>query len=319
MNGRVYDYRLGKFLSVDPIISNPANSQSVNPYSYIGNNPLSGVDPTGYACDDFSTARCDTIWVNPPDAKPTIPSKIRIGDNGNIINTPSLNLNAPATTLLAPGDNARQTAGGETVKPRSDPGSDPMRGALALAPPPGCGHPYVCAAIVVGYLLYGAYNLATGPDATSVPPIATDATGLLKPAEAEPESVPKAATGGAGAISRGPGGPGGGGGEIASAPEVPKRPGENLVIRKMAHLTKPGALAPGERTLLPELPDRGSVWANLKQNFGHLRAAMSESRPIRDATVDPKTGKPINNTGFLRAERYFLESRGWTYRPETTR
>jgi RHS repeat-associated protein len=49
MNGRVYDYRLGRFLSVDPIISNPANSQSINPYSYIGNNPLSGVDPTGYA------------------------------------------------------------------------------------------------------------------------------------------------------------------------------------------------------------------------------------------------------------------------------
>src|SRR5438874_5472836 len=48
MNGRVYDYRLGRFLSVDPIISNPANSQSINPYSYIGNNPLSGIDPTGY-------------------------------------------------------------------------------------------------------------------------------------------------------------------------------------------------------------------------------------------------------------------------------
>jgi RHS repeat-associated protein len=48
MNGRIYDYRLGRFLSVDPIISNPASSQSINPYSYIGNNPLSGVDPTGY-------------------------------------------------------------------------------------------------------------------------------------------------------------------------------------------------------------------------------------------------------------------------------
>jgi RHS repeat-associated protein len=48
MNGRVYDPRLGRFLSVDPIISNPASSQSINPYSYIGNNPLSGTDPTGY-------------------------------------------------------------------------------------------------------------------------------------------------------------------------------------------------------------------------------------------------------------------------------
>jgi RHS repeat-associated protein len=48
MNGRVYDYRLGRFLSVDPIIGDKADSQSINPYSYGGNNPLSGTDPTGY-------------------------------------------------------------------------------------------------------------------------------------------------------------------------------------------------------------------------------------------------------------------------------
>ena len=49
MKGRVFDYQLGRFLSVDPLIGNPMNSQSINPYSYIGNNPLSGTDPTGYA------------------------------------------------------------------------------------------------------------------------------------------------------------------------------------------------------------------------------------------------------------------------------
>lgn len=48
MNGRAYDYELGRFLSVDPIIQFPTNSQSLNPYSYIVNNPLSGTDPTGY-------------------------------------------------------------------------------------------------------------------------------------------------------------------------------------------------------------------------------------------------------------------------------
>nr|WP_269433713.1 HYD1 signature containing ADP-ribosyltransferase family protein [Rheinheimera sp. EpRS3] len=48
MNGRAYDYNLGRFLSVDPIIQSPANSQSLNPYSYIMNNPLAGTDPTGY-------------------------------------------------------------------------------------------------------------------------------------------------------------------------------------------------------------------------------------------------------------------------------
>ena len=53
MNGRVYDYALGRFLSVDPFIQFPLNSQSLNPYSYVLNNPLSGTDPTGYEikCD----------------------------------------------------------------------------------------------------------------------------------------------------------------------------------------------------------------------------------------------------------------------------
>jgi len=48
MNGRGYDYNLGRFLSVDPFIQDPGNSQSINPYTYIMNNPLSGTDPTGY-------------------------------------------------------------------------------------------------------------------------------------------------------------------------------------------------------------------------------------------------------------------------------
>jgi len=47
-NGRAYDYNLGRFLSVDPIISDVSDSRSLNPYAYIMNNPLAGVDPTGY-------------------------------------------------------------------------------------------------------------------------------------------------------------------------------------------------------------------------------------------------------------------------------
>nr|WP_088213134.1 RHS repeat-associated core domain-containing protein [Shewanella sp. Shew256] len=51
MNGRIYDYNLGRFMSVDPFIQSPTSTQSVNPYSYIMNNPLAGTDPTGYAAD----------------------------------------------------------------------------------------------------------------------------------------------------------------------------------------------------------------------------------------------------------------------------
>lgn len=46
MNGRVYDYNVGRFLSVDPFVH--GGSQGINPYSYIMNNPLAGTDPTGY-------------------------------------------------------------------------------------------------------------------------------------------------------------------------------------------------------------------------------------------------------------------------------
>ncbi|MEM6819936.1 MAG: FG-GAP-like repeat-containing protein [Pseudomonadota bacterium] len=48
MNGRVYDAKVGKFLSVDPFIQFPEFSQSLNGYIYVLNNPLSATDPTGY-------------------------------------------------------------------------------------------------------------------------------------------------------------------------------------------------------------------------------------------------------------------------------
>ena len=47
MNGRVYDPRLGRFLSPDPIVANPFHSQSWNRYAYVQNRPMSFTDPTG--------------------------------------------------------------------------------------------------------------------------------------------------------------------------------------------------------------------------------------------------------------------------------
>ena len=45
MNGRVYDPRLGRFLSPDPIVGDPTSSQSWNLYSYVKNNPLEPCGP----------------------------------------------------------------------------------------------------------------------------------------------------------------------------------------------------------------------------------------------------------------------------------
>jgi hypothetical protein len=65
MNGRAYDYNLGRFYGVDPIIQFPTNSQSLNGYSYLMNNPLAGTDPTGYAtCDVKQASSCLENGVN---------------------------------------------------------------------------------------------------------------------------------------------------------------------------------------------------------------------------------------------------------------
>ena len=87
----------------------------------------------------------------------------------------------------------------------------------------------------------------------------------------------------------------------------------------MADLQAPGALGPGERTLLDRLtPDLGSPQANWARNAGVLRDEMASGAPIRDASVNPVTGDLENDTGFLRAERYLLQDRGRTYDPKTT-
>lgn len=44
---RYYDPRTGRFLSPDPMIQDPGDPQSLNAYSYVRNNPVNLVDPTG--------------------------------------------------------------------------------------------------------------------------------------------------------------------------------------------------------------------------------------------------------------------------------
>ena len=83
MGGRVYDYNVGRFLSVDPFIQG-AGSQGINPYSYIMNNPLSGTDPSGYlkVCDTFIVCGHDD-FVDPKINKDVLLlDEIAINHNG---------------------------------------------------------------------------------------------------------------------------------------------------------------------------------------------------------------------------------------------
>ncbi len=89
MNGRVYDYNLGRFMSVDPLIQAPTSTQSINPYSYIMNNPLAGTDPTGYCATTDNAQDCvggiedgESTPVTDEDGKTV--GHIGKDENGNI-------------------------------------------------------------------------------------------------------------------------------------------------------------------------------------------------------------------------------------------
>jgi len=48
MKGRIYSPVGSLFLSPDPYLQDPGNTQNFNRYSYVNNNPLSYIDPTGF-------------------------------------------------------------------------------------------------------------------------------------------------------------------------------------------------------------------------------------------------------------------------------
>jgi RHS repeat-associated protein len=64
MNGRIEDSVTGRFLSPDPRGIIRGNTQSWNRYSYVNNNPLSFVDPSGFG------PGCN-CWANTDPANPT--------------------------------------------------------------------------------------------------------------------------------------------------------------------------------------------------------------------------------------------------------
>lgn len=49
MNGRIYDPKLGRMLSPDPVTQTPENGQNYNRYTYANNNPLRYTDPSGFS------------------------------------------------------------------------------------------------------------------------------------------------------------------------------------------------------------------------------------------------------------------------------
>jgi RHS repeat-associated protein len=93
-----------------------------------------------------------------------------------------------------------------------------------------------------------------------------------------------------------------------AAKPVPVSEGGRLVIGRTPALQK---LLPGERSLLPRMPNLGSKKANWKQNAGLLRQEMRRGQPIRDASPGDRSGE------WLNAERNLLKEHGWRFDAST--
>jgi RHS repeat-associated protein len=65
MNGRVQNPIWGRMLSPDPVVGDLTRPQGLNAYSYAGNNPLTMVDPTGYASTCETNPTCTVYYFEP--------------------------------------------------------------------------------------------------------------------------------------------------------------------------------------------------------------------------------------------------------------
>jgi len=63
-NARFYSPKLGRFLSADTIVPSYANPQSLNRFSYVTNNPLRYIDPTGHWEVDGCAQNCGNTFVS---------------------------------------------------------------------------------------------------------------------------------------------------------------------------------------------------------------------------------------------------------------
>lgn len=83
MGSRWYDSELGRFTQPDTIIPQPGNPQLFNRYTYVLNNPLRHVDPTGHMeVDPGGGGGCDLDCIEAtPTPTPADPLPATTGDS----------------------------------------------------------------------------------------------------------------------------------------------------------------------------------------------------------------------------------------------
>ena len=318
MNGRIYDYNVGRFMSVDPIIQAPANSQSINPYSYIMNNPLSGTDPTGYM--GCAASKIDSVCQSTSSHYGGTKEAVTAQQN-NI----SGELSAAGRKAMSNGVKNQQTSKPNSNTKTSDINSqnkenngtdqDDSRyssffGGNLKVDIGGLlndldnvfsyfSEPIFEGGVTPTGLCNGrgdCFDLSDGFDES-------DTKALLGAVLILPGRTSKATQESVSLVR-------------SSAAKIGEEGGLNLF--KWADETTLTSKGWKGNDFMLYLPDKGSAKANWKQNSGYLREQMKKGYPIKDSFRDAKTGQQLQTGGFLNAERKLLESRGWKYNSSTS-
>ena len=131
---RAYDPAIGRFVSPDSIVPAPGNPQSLNRFSYVYNNPLRFVDPTGLTpeAEGWDEAWADRFAAAHGGQRPTWSdwmdyqhSLLNPGSGPGGDWTDQDWANHSPTPVPAPTPDPRPAPSGETHRPTSTPASTP--------------------------------------------------------------------------------------------------------------------------------------------------------------------------------------------------
>jgi RHS repeat-associated protein len=64
-NSRWLDPALGRFIQADPVVPSLTNSQSLDRYAYVLNNPIKYLDPSGHMCTEFGSCQRRPPFIDP--------------------------------------------------------------------------------------------------------------------------------------------------------------------------------------------------------------------------------------------------------------
>lgn len=348
MNGRMYDPANGRMLRPDNYVQDPLNSQNYNRYSYCWNNPLKYTDPDGnnpiliamlvgaiwnlgsqymagnvmsfgqglsYFCAGALSGGF-TMGGGGPGAGGValslMNSAIRIHYSGQTLDMKQVVGDAVISGATA-GVGAKL---GPMLTPELSNISSPMLrmglqnavgsaatgftfatvGALAFNGNPNQVLETTAYSFGMGFAT-GAAMSVPWSSANNVNPFSGRST--LRPQISDIGYLP----------SLGLQQPQGEGYTIST---IPERGGLNLFKWGEKTTTTTQGWKTGDYML--HLPDKGTPALNWKANYGSLRREMNLGNPIYETFVHPD-GALMSTGGFLNAERFTFQNRGWVYNP----